>query len=93
MRLTYTAYNVITSTVAAIKQDQTEQIACQLRIKVEKSQLVNSGVFKITSGNVAKRLKMRQETHVTIRARKTAEAAFKQIAAQELQAKKRRMQE
>ena len=36
---------------------------------------------------------MRQETRVTTRAGKTAEAAIKQIAAQELQAEKGRMQE
>ena len=81
------------STATAGDQDQTGQIAHQLGIEVERSQLANSRVLKATSGNVAKRLKMRQETHVTTRAGKTAEAAIKQIVAQELQTDKGRMQE
>ena len=81
------------STATAGDQDQTGQIAHQLGIEVERSQLANSRVLKATSGNVAKRLKMRQETHVTTRAGKTAEEAIKQIAAQELQTDKGRMQE
>ena len=89
----YDAYNATASTAAAGGQDQTGQIARQLGIEVERSQSANPGVLKTTSGNVAKRLKMRQETRVTTRAGKTAEAAIKQIAAQELQAEKGRMQE
>ncbi|MCJ1348444.1 hypothetical protein MMC31_006676, partial [Peltigera leucophlebia] len=116
------AYDATASTAAAGRQDQTGQIARQLGIEVERSQSANPGVLKTTSGNVAKRLKMRQETRVTTRAGKTAEAsvvssptvrsrtisrttlvngllttlaeaAIKQIAAQELQAEKGRMQE
>ena len=40
-----------------------------------------------------RRLKLRQETRGTTRASKSAEAAIKQIVAQELQAEKGRMQE
>lgn len=53
----------------------------------------NAGVLKSTSGNVAKQLKMKQETRVTTRAGKTAEAAVKQMATQELQIEKARMEE
>ena len=81
------------STATAGDQDQTWQIAHQLGIEVEKSQLANSRVLKATSGNVAKRLKMRQETRVITRVGKTAEAAIKQIAAKELQTDEGRMQE
>ena len=55
--------------------------------------LLSLEVLKATSGNGARRLKAKQETQVATRATKTAEAAMKQIAAQELQAKKLRMQE
>ena len=47
----------------------------------------------LTSGNATKQLKMRQEKHVATRATKSAEAAVKQIATQELQVEKKRMQE
>ncbi len=82
-----------TLTATAGDQDQTRQIAHQLEIEIDRSQLANSRVLKATSGNIAKRLKMRQETHVITRAEKTAEAAIKQIAAQELPTNKGRMQE
>ena len=89
----YDAYNATASTAAAVGQDQTGQIARQLGIEVERSQSANPEVLKTTSGNVAKRLKTRQEMRVTARAEKTAKAAIKQIAAYKLQAKKKRMQE
>lgn len=69
------------------------EISRQLGVEVERNQSVNLGVLKATSGNATKRLKMRQETLGTTRASKSAEAAIKQIAAQELQAEKGRMQE
>ena len=55
--------------------------------------LLSSEVLKATSGNGARRLKAKQETRVATRATKTAEAAMKQIAAQELEAEKLRIQE
>lgn len=61
--------------------------------KGERSQLANVRVLKATSGNAVKRLKIRQDTRVATRASKNAEATIKQIATQELQAKKGRMQE
>ena len=58
----------------------------------DRSDLIDMGVFKPTSGNATKRLRMRQETRGITRATKTAEAALKQIASQELQAEKGKMQ-
>ena len=72
---------------------QNRQVARQLELEAERNQSVNPGVLKATSGNAAKRLKVRQETRATTRAGKSAEAAIKQIAAQELQVEKGRMQE
>ena len=51
-----------------------------------------SRVLKVTSGNAAKRLKLRQETRATTRAGKTAKAEAKQLANQELQIEKARME-
>ena len=58
----------------------------------DRSQLIDMGVFKPTSGNATKRLRMRQETRGTTRAGKTAEATLKQIATQEFQAEKGKME-
>ena len=55
----------------------------------DRSQLINMGVFKPTSGNATKRLRMRQETRGTTKA---AEATLKQIATQEFQAEKGKME-
>lgn len=60
--------------------------------EADRNQLVDMGVFKPTSGNATKRLRMRQETRGTTRAGKTAEATLKQIATQEFQAEKGKMQ-
>ena len=46
----------------------------------------------VLSGNATKRLSMRQETRGTTRAGRTAEATLKQIATQEFQAEKGKMQ-
>ncbi len=70
---------------------QTLQIARQLEVETEINQSANLGVLKATSGNATKRLKIRQETRVTTRAGKSAEAAIKQITTQDLQAKKEKM--
>ena len=71
---------------------QKEQMIRQLDVGVERNRFGNAGVLKAASGNVAKRLKMR-ETRVTTRAGKTVEAAAKQMATQELQMEKARMEE
>ena len=63
---------------------QNGQMMRQLEAESKKSRLRSAGVLKATSGNAAKRLRVRQETRVT-RAGKTAEAAVKEIATQELQ--------
>ena len=57
----------------------------------DRSDLIDMGVFKPTSGNATKRLRMRQETREATRTTKTVEATLKQIATQEFQAEKRKM--
>lgn len=71
---------------------QAGQTMRQMEGELERNQAGNAGVLKATSGNATKRLKMRQETRITTRAGKSAEAA-KQLATQELQAEKGRLQE
>lgn len=58
----------------------------------DKSQLVDLEIFKPTSGNATKRLRMRQETQGATRTGKNTEAILKQIATQEFQAEKGKMQ-
>ena len=58
----------------------------------DRSQLIDIGVFKPTSGNATKRLRLRQATRGTARTDKTAEATLKQIATQEFQAEKGKME-
>ena len=58
----------------------------------DRSHLIDMGVFKPTSGNATKRLRMRQETREATRTTKTAEATPKQIATQEFQAEKGKME-
>lgn len=65
------------------------QIARQLGLEAERSQLANLGVLKATNGNTAKRLK-RQETRLTTRAGKSAELAIKQIATRNFKLRKER---
>lgn len=57
--------------------------------EADRGDLINMGVFKPTSGNATKRLRMRQETREITRATK---AALNQIASQEFQAEKGKMQ-
>jgi len=58
----------------------------------DRNQLIDMGVFKPTSGNATKRLRMRQETRGATRNGKTAETTLEQIASQEFQAEKGKMQ-
>ena len=63
----------------------------------DRGNLVDMGVFKPTSGNATKRLRIRQETRgttrtTTTRAGKSAEAVIKQLATQELQGEKEKME-
>ena len=58
----------------------------------DRGDLIDMGVFKSTSGNATKRLRMRQEMRATTRTSKTAEATLKEIATQEFQAEKGKMQ-
>lgn len=54
--------------------------------------LIDIGVFKPTSRNATKWLRMQQETRGTTRVTKIAEAALKQIASEEFQNEKEKMQ-
>ena len=72
---------------------QSMDIARQLEAEVGKSHGSSMGALKATSGNGAKRLKAKQETRVATRASKNAEATIKQIATQELQVEKSRMED
>lgn len=56
--------------------------------EADRNELIDMGVFKPTSGNAAKRLRMRQETREETRNRKIVEATLQQIASQEFQAEK-----
>ena len=58
----------------------------------DRSDLIDMGVFKPTTGNATKRLRMRQETRELTRNAKTTEATLKQIANQEFQAEKGKME-
>lgn len=73
--------------------NQARQTMRQMEEELERNRSGNAGILKATSGNATTRLKMRQETRITTRAGKSAEAAIKQLATQELQAEKGRMQE
>ena len=59
---------------------------------VDRSQLVDIGVFKPTSGNATKRLRLRQATRETARTDKNKEDTLKLIATQEFQAEKGKME-
>ena len=67
---------------------QTGQIMHEGGVESEGNQLGNVGALRATSGNATKRLKSR----VTTRAGKSAEAAIKKFATQELQVEKDKMQ-
>ena len=63
----------------------------------DRGDLVDMGVLKPTSGNATKRLRTRQEMRgttrtITTRAGKSAEAVIKQLASQELQGEKEKME-
>ncbi len=65
------ASNAITKTVEGQGYEtlrQTLQITRQLELETERIQSANLGVFKATSENATKRLKMRKETGMTARA-------------------------
>lgn len=70
------------------------QIVCHMEEEkdADRSDLIDMGVLKPTSGNATKRLRMRQETRGITRTTKTAKAALKQIALQEFQAEKGKTQ-
>lgn len=72
---------------------QVRQTMRQMEEESERNRSGNAGILKATSEKATKRLKMRQETRISTRAGKSAEAAIRQLATQELQAEKGRMQE
>lgn len=63
----------------------------QLDMGLEGKLVRNPEILKVTSGNMAKQLKMSQETQVTIWAKKTKEVAVKQLVIKELQVEKTRI--
>lgn len=94
--IAYNATDATDTTTEGQEQEagrQSRQIMGQPELETEEIGLGNLGVLKATSGNAAKRWKMRQETRATTRAGKSAEAAIKQIATQKLQAEKEKMRE
>lgn len=93
-------YDALDATATAIEESnetealrQSMGIVRQLEVELERNRSPNVGVLKASSGNVPKRLKGRQETRVATWSSKNAEATIKQIAIQELQAEKLRIQE
>ena len=81
----FNAYDAPDATATTREEDlnQPAQIAGQAGVEAEGNQLVSLRALKATSGNVAKRLRTRQETRLTTKSGKTAEAAIRQIATQE----------
>lgn len=84
------AYDATSATMN--RQEDEYQTQHQRGAEEERNQSVKLGVFKATSGNGTKRIKMRQESRVTTRSGKSAEAVIKQFASQELQGEKEKMQ-
>ncbi len=64
----------------------------EIEEKADRNQLIDMGVFKPTSGNATKRLRVRQETREATKNGKSAEATLEQIASQEFRAEKGKMQ-
>lgn len=60
--------------------------------ETNRNQLVKIEVFKPTNRNATKRLRKRQETRGTTKTSQTAETILKQIATQEFQAEKRKIE-
>lgn len=73
------------ATMRAPEHDQAQHVG-QPGIKIEKNQAGKLGVLRSISGNGAAqfRLKAKQESRVTTRAGKSAEAVIKQLASEEL---------
>lgn len=65
--------------------DQNVQIVCHVKKEEDanRSELIDMGVFKPTSRNATKRLRMQQKTYGTTKTTITAEAALKRIFSQE----------
>lgn len=70
-------------------QSPADNILYQKGVESEGKQLKNAGVLRASSGNTTKWLKL----HVLTRAKKSANAAMKQFAAQKYQAEKKKIQE
>lgn len=64
------------------------QMIRQAERRIGEKLVANSGVLKVTSRNVTKRLKLRQETRATIWAQKTVKAVVKHLANKKLQMEK-----
>lgn len=56
----------------------------------DRSQLIDIDVFKLTSGNATKQLRIRQQARKTSSNDKTADVILKKIATQEFQTEKKK---
>lgn len=68
---------------------QSGEVVQWIEVESERNEVESLGILRTTSGNATKRIKLR----VTAKAGKSTQAAIKQFATQELQAKKGKMQE
>lgn len=80
--------------IAKCKYDESGhdmQIVCyniEKEKNTDKSNLINREIFKSTTGNATKQLRMRQKMRKSTNNAKTTEATLKQIVNQEFQAEK-----
>lgn len=72
---------------------QTAHIAQKLEVETEENQSDNLCILKAPRRHATNHLKIRQGRRVITRAEKSAEAAIKLIATQDIQAEKKKMQE
>ena len=87
------APNATPATMQTSEHNQAQHVG-ESGIEIEINQAGKLGVLRSISGNGAARfrLKAKQESRVTTRAGKSAEALIKQLASEELQRKKEKMQ-
>ena len=87
------AYNARDAIAIAIQgSNENETLHQEIEAGLERGNELNVGALKATSGNVTKRLGTRQETRGAIRASKNG-TPIQQMATQERQVEKLRMQE
>lgn len=88
------AYNARDAIAIATQgSNENEALHQEVEAGLERGNELNVGALKATSGKVTKRLGTRQETPGAIRASKNGATPIQQIATQERQVEKLRMQE